>query len=148
MIRNVPNRYDRRLLMQELDDLGFKDKYDFLYLPIDTRTQWNVGYAFVNFDEPEDARHCMESLEGHYFFHFRTARATSRKRMAVVSIAHIQGLEQNLAHYSGTSVFSMPAPWLRPWVRKQPNNAELHNLVDTPATTQDTEMHRACLRNT
>lgn len=116
MIRNVPNRYDRVMLMQELDMLGFQSKYDFLYLPIDNATHWNVGYAFVNFDEPKDAENCMRALEGHQFFKFRQGK----KRVAQVSVAHIQGLEQNLAHCSGTSVFSVPSPWLRPWVRRRP----------------------------
>lgn len=114
MIRNVPNRYDRWTLMQELDELGFRGKYDFLYLPIDNATRWNVGYAFVNFDEPKDAHECMLTLDGHQFFRYRS----SKKRVAQVSVAHIQGLEQNLAHCQGTSVFSTQQHWLRPWVRK------------------------------
>jgi len=119
MIRNVPNRYDRTLLMQELDELGFQGKYDFVYLPIDNSTQWNVGYAFVNFDVSEDARRCMAMLEGHQFFRFRQ----NNKRVAQVSVAHIQGLEKNLAHCSGTSLFSL-RPWLRPWVRNWPSRRD------------------------
>lgn len=113
MVRNVPNRYDRGLLMQELDELGFRDKYDFVYLPIDNSTNWNVGYAFVNFEDPADAKHCIAKLDGHQFYRFRQ----NNRRVAQVSIAHIQGLEKNLAHCSSTSLFSA-RPWLRPWVRK------------------------------
>mmetsp|Transcript_41371 Transcript_41371/g.119021 ORF Transcript_41371/g.119021 Transcript_41371/m.119021 type:complete len:980 (+) Transcript_41371:142-3081(+) len=119
MIRNVPNRYDRILLMQELDELGFQGKYDFVYLPIDNSTQWNVGYAFVNFDLPECAKRCMAMLEGHQFFRFRQ----NNKRVAQVSVAHIQGLEKNLAHCSGTSLFSL-RPWFRPWVRNWPSRRD------------------------
>mmetsp|Transcript_109498 Transcript_109498/g.244386 ORF Transcript_109498/g.244386 Transcript_109498/m.244386 type:complete len:466 (+) Transcript_109498:2-1399(+) len=116
MIRNVPNQYHRGMLMQELDVLGFRGKYDFVYLPIDNSTRWNVGYAFVNFDDPADAAMCMKDMQGHEFHHFRPGK----KRVAQVSVAHIQGLEQNLAHCQGTSVFSAAqAPWLRPWVRKK-----------------------------
>jgi len=111
MIRNVPNRYDRVMLMQELDELGFRGAYDFLYLPIDNATHWNVGYAFVNFDLPEDAKRCMSKMQGHQFKRCR------QRRVAQISIAHIQGLENNLAHCSGTTLFSVK-PWLRPWVRQ------------------------------
>lgn len=114
MIRNVPNRYDRTMLMKELDQLGFTGSYDFLYLPVDNATNWNVGYAFVNFEEPEDAQRCMKIMDSHQFLHFRHGK----RRTAHVSAAHIQGLEQNLAHCSTTSLLSAPAPWLRPWVRK------------------------------
>lgn len=115
MIRNVPNQYHRGMLMQELDTLGFRGKYDFVYLPIDNATFWNVGYAFVNFEDSADALRCMEVMEGHEFLRFRPGR----KRVAQVSVAHIQGLEQNLAHCTGTSVFSTNAPWLRPWIRRR-----------------------------
>jgi len=121
MVRNVPNRYDRGVLMLELDELGFEGKYDFVYLPIDNSTQWNVGYSFVNFDESKDAKYCMALLEGHQFFRYRH----NNKRMAQVSWAHIQGLEKNLAHCSGTSLFSLK-PWLRPWVRKWARKDEKH----------------------
>jgi len=114
MIRNVPNQYHRQQLMQELDELGFRDKYDFVYLPIDNATKWNVGYAFVNFDHPNEAERCMSVLEGHEFFRNRHGK----RRIAHVSPAHIQGLEANLRHYSGTSVVSLQPHWHQPWVRR------------------------------
>merc|ERR1719386_365107 len=92
MIRNVPNRYDRDMLMQELDDLGLAGTYDFLYLPIDNCTMWNVGYAFVNFNYPKDAHVCMEALQGYQFSRF----CFGKVRIAHVSVAHIQGLQNNL----------------------------------------------------
>jgi len=112
MIRNVPNRYCRSLFMQELDSLGFRGKYNFVYLPMDNATHWNVGYAFVNFEDPADAERCVHIMEGHEF-----ARYKQRRRVAQVSVAHIQGLERNLAHYSASAVSSLPLAGSRPWVR-------------------------------
>ena len=34
MIKNIPNKYNQRLLLQKIDE-GFKGQYDFFYLPID-----------------------------------------------------------------------------------------------------------------
>lgn len=34
MIKNIPNKYTKQLMLQTLD-VGFKDAYDFFYLPID-----------------------------------------------------------------------------------------------------------------
>ena len=35
MVRNIPNRYDVDQLLAEIDDYGFKNKYDCFYLPMD-----------------------------------------------------------------------------------------------------------------
>ena len=34
MIRNIPNKYDQKLILKTLEP-DFKNKYDFFYLPID-----------------------------------------------------------------------------------------------------------------
>ena len=37
MLRNIPNKYTRDMILEEIDGLNFKKKYDFFYLPIDYR---------------------------------------------------------------------------------------------------------------
>merc|ERR1719161_2416004 len=88
------------MLMDELDSLGFTQGYDFIYLPMDKTTHWNVGYAFVNFSCPENATRCMEVMTEYQFRKFRQVSG----KVAQVSVAHIQGLENNLEHYSHTAV--------------------------------------------
>lgn len=39
MLRNIPNKYTRDMILQEIDSYNFKKKYDFFYLPIDYRVQ-------------------------------------------------------------------------------------------------------------
>lgn len=43
MLRNVPNDYTRQMLLDMLDDEGFKALYDFVYLPIDARRRRASG---------------------------------------------------------------------------------------------------------
>jgi hypothetical protein len=100
MVRNIPNMYTRSMLIEELDSLGFEGDYDFIYLPIDKSTQWNVGYAFVNFKTSEAAKRCVTDVTDYTFDRFEHG---SRK-VAKISVAHIQGLEKNLEYYSKTAV--------------------------------------------
>ena len=50
MIKNIPNKYDKNMLMKEIN-LKFKGKYDFFYLPIDFTVilrkyfLWNTKYS-------------------------------------------------------------------------------------------------------
>jgi len=112
MIRNIPNRYTQRELIQELEYLGFAETFDFLYLPLDKGTMMNVGYAFVNFIGPEWAQKCMQIFENYRFKRYRKISA----KIAAVSVAHIQGLVANLAHYEKAAVNTAKLKQRRPVV--------------------------------
>merc|ERR1719387_1306944 len=96
--------------MNDLKDTGFGGTYDFLYLPIDKGTSANVGYAFVNFVNPAIAAKCMQSFQGHRF----TQHQRSSNKLARISVAHLQGLEKNLAHYEKAAVNVAPEKQRRP----------------------------------
>lgn len=112
MIRNIPNRYTQRELIAELEDLGFVGAFDFLYIPLDKGTMSNVGYAFVNFTTSDWAQRCMAAFQN---YRFKRHRKISSK-IAAVSVAHIQGLEANLAHYENAAVNTAKLKQRRPVV--------------------------------
>lgn len=112
MIRNIPNRYTQKELIAELEDLGLAGTFDFLYIPLDKGTMSNVGYAFVNFIQDTCAEKCMTSFQN---YRFRRHRKISGK-IAAISVAHIQGLDANLAHYEKAAVNTAKLKQRRPVV--------------------------------
>jgi hypothetical protein len=117
MMRNVPNQYSRSQLMSELNRIGWQNKYDFVYLPFDTSTGFNVGYAFVNFFEADDCALCINVMQGYEFA--EVVRGHHFKRAAIVSIAHVQGLKRNLQNCSrgvlrSQGCAAVEGPWVHP----------------------------------
>lgn len=93
MLRNVPNCYSQTDLLRELEQLGFGGAIDFVYLPLDKCSRACVGYSFVNFTSPSTARQFLERCQGHRFAQY------GKNKEAAVSVAHLQGLAANLAHF-------------------------------------------------
>lgn len=114
MLRNIPNKYNRALLLDELDNAGFAQTYDFLYLPIDPETSANRGYAFINLCEPNVAWLVRLMYEGQ-----KMGKFNSDKVVSVVPAA-LQGFEANYAHYSSARVNRGPAE-TRPLFLRQPS---------------------------
>ncbi len=134
MIKNIPNRYTQGTLLAEIDALGFAETYDFCHMPIDMVNACNVGYAFVNFARPDI---CDAFVQVMHDYRFRTFR--SRKLGACVP-AHMQGLENNLKHFSKTRVMGWQR--FRPFVRLSSDNPlalefEGDPLVYTPLHSPD-----------
>lgn len=92
MLRNIPNQFTQFALRQEIDSAGFADSYNFFYLPMDTKNQKNVGYAFVNFLKSSDATRFFEAFSGYRFNRHRS------RKLGEVAPAYIQGLEKNLLY--------------------------------------------------
>jgi len=100
MVRNIPNRYAQKDFVKEFESLGFKDTFNFLYLPMDKKTHCNVGYCFVNFVNHHWAARCAEVM---HCYSFRKQRKGCEK-IAAVTVAHLQGLEANMLHYKNALV--------------------------------------------
>lgn len=96
MLRNIPNRYSRDLLVERLND-GYLGQFDFVYLPIDFNSKCNVGYAFINFRLPQHAVRFISEFNG------VKARLClpgfSSKKICEVSYATVQGQEANMENF-------------------------------------------------
>jgi len=79
MIRNLPLDLTRDMLLSTLDREGFEGQYDFVYLPRDFGTGANLGYAFVNLLEHNEALRMQQHFNG-----FQKWSIKSAKKCAVV----------------------------------------------------------------
>ncbi|CAE7754566.1 ML5 [Symbiodinium pilosum] len=95
------------MLLMEVNHAGFLGTFDFLYLPIDTDTGANRGYAFLNFLDPSLSWTFRTMYEGR-----KMTRFNSSKIITIVP-ATLQGFEANYMHYAFARV-SRGDPAARP----------------------------------
>lgn len=108
MLRNLPIEYTCEMLLELFDSMGFSGLYDFVYLPIDYKTRWGRGFAFINLISPVHAQHFMKSFDG-----FSNWPFPSQKVCKCTWSDQTQGLDANIARYRNNSVMhpSLPADW-------------------------------------
>ncbi|XP_073100779.1 protein terminal ear1 homolog isoform X2 [Elaeis guineensis] len=111
MIRNIPNKYSQKLLLNMLDNhcIHYNEKigeegeedepysaYDFVYLPIDFNNKCNVGYGFVNLTSPEAAYRLYKA------FHKQPWEVFNSRKICQVTYARLQGLEALKEHFKNS----------------------------------------------
>lgn len=64
MLRNIPNKYTRGMLIEQLHRSGYKGDIDYLYLPTDFANRCNVGYCFLNFRTPQARQRFAQAFDG------------------------------------------------------------------------------------
>lgn len=97
MLRNIPNKIDQVQLKEIIDQTSF-GKYDFMYLRIDFANNCNVGYAFINFEDPFYIIDFVESKAGQRWNKYNS------DKIAEVSYATIQGRDCLVQKFRNSSV--------------------------------------------
>jgi hypothetical protein len=105
MIRNMPNNYTRKMLMDLMDSCGFAGQYDFVYLPIDFETKACLGYAFINMVTTAAASQFWNVFAG-----FSRWAIPSRKVAGVSWSGPHQGLEAHIERYRNSSIMCESTP--------------------------------------
>merc|ERR1711998_768910 len=90
MVRNIPNKYSQRMVLNVIHKFGFKGTFDFLYVPSDFATRVNVGYCFVNFTKPEYAQLFAK------VFHRMHLNGFKSKKLVQISLGTTQGFDANI----------------------------------------------------
>jgi hypothetical protein len=96
MLCNIPCRVTQEHLAEVINSIGFKDKYDFLYLPSggrSTKTGSNLGYGFINFKDPSYVEPFTKEFAAHRF------ECTTSQKVCTVKPAHVQGFEANMQNF-------------------------------------------------
>ncbi|PKY06900.1 meiosis protein MEI2 [Aspergillus campestris IBT 28561] len=106
MLRNIPNKIDQTMLKAIVDETSH-GKYDFMYLRIDFANNCNVGYAFINFEDPIDIIDFVNARAGN------TWNCFNSDKVAEVSYATIQGKDCLVQKFRNSSVM-LEHPSFRP----------------------------------
>jgi hypothetical protein len=97
MIKNIPNRYTKEMMLETIDK-KFKDRYNFFYLPIDFDNSCNVGYAFINFIDLDHIRNFVLEFNGSHWPNFKS------DKICEITYARIQGKEACIQHFKDSSL--------------------------------------------
>ena len=102
MVRNIPNRYTREMILNELNEkTSIMGTYDFLYLPIDFQNSCNLGYAFVNMVSPQAV------IQLHLSMHGKPWKLSRSSKICQLVWGRLQGKQSLLGHFRGTVHLNM-----------------------------------------
>lgn len=67
MLQRIPATLDADAVRRQLDELGYRARYDAVHVPMNRGSTLSMRYAFVNFVCPEDAARCIRECAGKPF---------------------------------------------------------------------------------
>lgn len=105
MLRDLPKSMSRKMLTDVLDARGLKNRYNFVYMPLDFKKGKSLGYAFVNFAAHTDADFAMNCFQG-----FTSWPVSTDAACVVVWSAPHQGLEAHIERYRDSPVMHPDVP--------------------------------------
>ena len=92
MIKNIPNKFNRDLLLSIINQ-NFKGTYDLFILPTDINKYKNFGYAFINFTSSYYIPYF------YYMFNGKMWSSTNSKKICELTYSKVQGKANLLGHY-------------------------------------------------
>jgi len=105
LLQNLPLNYRRPMLLRMLDAEGFRNEYDFVYLPMDFRTRAGFGYAFINLVSPSSVSRFWHTFDGYKKWVFPSAKVCR----VSWSVPH-QGLKAHIKRYRNSPLMHESVP--------------------------------------
>lgn len=96
MIRNIPNKFKSKLLLDEINK-NHQGKFDYFYLPMDLQTKCNVGFGFINFIHPFYILNFF--LEFHKFDWQKHYKDCNSSKICQLVMANLQGRDSLSTHH-------------------------------------------------
>jgi hypothetical protein len=98
MIKNIPNKFKRDLLLQMINE-NFKEAYDLFILPTDANGYKNFGYSFINFTS--------SYYIPYFYFLFNNKKwpSTNSQKICEITYSKIQGRSSLLSHYQSKIIY-------------------------------------------
>jgi hypothetical protein len=108
MLCNLPIEFTPAMLLEQLDSMSLGGMYDFIYMPIDFRSGWWRGFAFINCVSHTAALHFRSCLKGFCKWPFPCKKICECKWSDKQ-----QGREANVEHFRNNSImhYSVPPEW-------------------------------------
>jgi len=103
MLRNIPNKYTRDMLVRQLNST-LRGQFDFVYLPIDFKNRCNVGYCFINFRTLDVRDIFVESFDGVEVS--KCLPGLNSKKIAEVAPARVHGRDDNVKRLRNSPVMN------------------------------------------
>jgi len=100
MIKNIPNKFNKDLLLSIIDQ-NFKGTYDLFILPTDDNKCKNFGYAFINFTSSYYIPYF------YFLFNGKMWSSTNSKKICELTYSKVQGKTNLLAHYPSKIVYGI-----------------------------------------
>lgn len=104
VLKNLPNKFNRSVLVELLDVMGFRGLYDFVYIPIDFKTRASYGYGFVNMMDPHSAVQLHQVFNGFHDW------GCDSLKVCMVEWSNRQGLSNLLGYYANSRVTHCSVP--------------------------------------
>lgn len=98
MIKNIPNKFNREILLTTIDQ-HFKGTYDLFILPNDGNRNKNFGYSFINFTS--------SYYIPYFYFMFNNKKwaGTNSKKICEITYSKVQGRANLLSYYTNKIIF-------------------------------------------
>lgn len=112
-IKNIPNKYTKKMLLK-LFDRDFRQAYDFFYLPIDFNNNCNIGFAFIKFTEVKYVRKFCEKYGNKKWPHFNS------EKICEIRYARMQKAEEMLEHFKNSSLWRKADASCLPFISSTP----------------------------